>query len=118
MKELKPIDENWKFRVFSLDGSGYKPARDLPPVKRTYKNRPWKYCVVIVKFWDEDTGEEGYDRCIFLYDYFSVSHWVEKMNMNDWIYNFSWKVEYDFVTDDATEVSRVVREYLSYTRNE
>jgi hypothetical protein len=113
IKMIKPIDEKWRFRVCGLDGGGYKPAMDLPPVKKKYhKNMPWKYCLVIVKWWDDETGAEGYDRCIFLYESFCVELWTDRMNYWDWLYGGCWVVAYDVVTNDAKEVGDTIRKYL------
>jgi hypothetical protein len=113
--EIRPIDEKWKFQVCSVDRSGFKIA---PPqqIKRTYyKNRPWKYCVVIIKWWDGEM--EGYERCIFLYDCFSVERWVEKMNYYDWLYAHQWEVIHEMVTNDHEEVKTTIRKYMYPTTN-
>ena len=116
MPELLPIDENWKFQVCSVDGTGFKVCNCLPPLKRTYyKNRPWKYCVVIIRWWDDEN--EGYDRFIFFYDCFSVERWTELMNRSDFLYDYQWEVVYEMVSNDYEEVKAVVNKYLYPTLN-
>ena len=110
MPELMPLDASWEIQVCSIDGSGFKVA---PPqqIKRTnYRNRPWKDCVVIIRWWDDEN--EGYDRFIFFYDCFSVERWTELMNRSDFLYDYQWEVVYEMVSNDYEKVKAVVSKYL------